>query len=98
VRLAAEHEVPFLATGGRHGYSRTLTRLRNGLAIDLSNLDEVIVDAEAQTMTTGAGVIFGDIFEPLYNAGFLIRAYDHPLTSHLTDQALQRLVFAPAPA
>ncbi|KFA54577.1 hypothetical protein S40293_02227 [Stachybotrys chartarum IBT 40293] len=73
VQLAAEHEIPFLATGGRHGYSRTLTRLRNGLAIDLSSLDEVIVDAEAQTMTTGAGVIFGDIFEPLYNAGFLIQ-------------------------
>jgi hypothetical protein len=73
VKLAAEHEIPFLATGGRHGYSQTLARLQDGLAIDLSHLDDVTIDSEAQTMTIGPGVVFGDIFDPLYEAGFYIQ-------------------------
>lgn len=37
--------------------------------LDLSNFRNVSVDAAANTMRIGAAVRFGDVYEPLYNAG-----------------------------
>ncbi|TVY83918.1 FAD-linked oxidoreductase azaL [Lachnellula suecica] len=70
VRLAINNSISFLATGGRHGYTQTLKALQNGLAIDLSQLDEVKIDKSAATLTIGGAVRFGDIYNPVYNAGF----------------------------
>lgn len=65
--------MPFLATGGRHGYSTTLGDMQGGLAIDLTEMNSVSVDESAATLTIGPGVRFRDIFDPVYNAGFEIR-------------------------
>ncbi|KAK7707677.1 hypothetical protein SLS63_013705 [Diaporthe eres] len=46
------------------------SKLQNGLAIDLSKLDTVKVDQSAGTLTIGGGVRVGQIFDPVYNAGF----------------------------
>ncbi|KEY71722.1 hypothetical protein S7711_02949 [Stachybotrys chartarum IBT 7711] len=73
VRVARENNIPFLATGGRHGYSSTLARMTDGLAIDLSALDSVVVNQAQQTLTVGPGVVFADIFQPLYEAGLQIQ-------------------------
>ncbi|KAI1660864.1 FAD-binding domain-containing protein [Daldinia decipiens] len=73
VKLATTHKIPFLATGGRHGYTTTLGRLHNGLAIDLSHFNSLNLNTTAQTLTVGPGVRVGDIFDPLYNAGFEIQ-------------------------
>lgn len=73
VKLAKALNISILGTGGRHGYTTTLQKLQNGLAIDLSKLDTVKVDQSAGTLTIGGGVRVGQIFDPVYNAGFELR-------------------------
>lgn len=79
-------------TGKRHGYTTTLRGLKDGLAIDLSRMNSINVNAAAETVTIGPGVTAGDIFDPLYNAGFEIRTYPLPLvldvsrTDHDVDE------------
>lgn len=73
VKLAVANGVPFLATGGRHGYTTTLGRLQNGVAIDLSQFDTVEVNASARTVTVGGAVQIGELLDPLYDAGFWMR-------------------------
>jgi FAD/FMN-containing dehydrogenase len=73
VRLARRNNVNFLATGGRHGYTSTLARMTDGLAIDLGRMRSVSVNQRARTLTVGPGVVFGDIFQPLYDAGLQIQ-------------------------
>ncbi|KKY17669.1 putative fad-dependent oxidase [Diplodia seriata] len=69
VSLATLSNIPFLATGGRHGYSISFDGLDDGLAIDLANFNAVDVDGTANTVTIGGGAHFSDIFDPLYAAG-----------------------------
>ncbi|KAI1162265.1 Glucooligosaccharide oxidase [Nemania serpens] len=73
VKRATAHGIPLLATGGRHGYSTSFGKLQHGLAIDLSNLDSIQIDADAATVTVGGGVTIGDIIPPLYKAGFQLQ-------------------------
>ncbi|KAH9890257.1 hypothetical protein F4778DRAFT_378444 [Xylariomycetidae sp. FL2044] len=73
VELARSNNLSFLATGGRHGYTTTLGALQGGVAIDLSQLRSVDVNASTATMTVGGGVLFSDIMDPLYDAGFEIQ-------------------------
>lgn len=73
VKAAQEHGLPLLATGGRHGFSTTLGQMKGGVAIDLSQLDSVVVDKNSSTLTIGGGVHFGQVFDPVYNAGFQVR-------------------------
>ncbi|KAL2825437.1 FAD-binding domain-containing protein [Aspergillus cavernicola] len=73
VTLATAHKIPFLATGGRHGYGSTLGKLQDGLALDLSPLNNMTIDASAGTLTVGPGVILSDIIEPVFKAGYQIQ-------------------------
>ncbi|KAI1085366.1 FAD-binding domain-containing protein [Whalleya microplaca] len=70
VKLARSSGIPFLATGGRHGYGTTLGHLQNGLAIDLSNLNSINIDAATETVTIGPGVKIGDLMRPILEAGY----------------------------
>ncbi|KAF7539872.1 hypothetical protein G7054_g1801 [Neopestalotiopsis clavispora] len=73
VNLATSHNVSFLATGGRHGYTHTIGDLHDGLAIDLTQLDHIVVDSDAQTLTVGPGVRVEAIMDPVYDAGFFLQ-------------------------
>ncbi len=73
VQYAARNNVSFMATGGGHGYSTTLSGVQDALDVDLGNFKSVSVDAYANTMTVGGATIFADIYDPLYNAGKQIR-------------------------
>lgn len=73
IKYASEHGIPFLGTGGGHGYTTTLSLLQNGIDIDLGFFNSVDVDISSDTMTIGGSVIFDDIFDPLYSAGKEIR-------------------------
>lgn len=73
VKLARSIKLPFLATGGRHGYGTSFGKLDQGLAIDLSQLDSASVNAKAGTLTVGGGTIFRQVYDIVYNAGFEIR-------------------------
>ncbi|KAK9794409.1 putative FAD-binding PCMH-type domain-containing protein [Seiridium cardinale] len=70
VQLSTSNRYPFLATGGRHGYTTTLGYLQDGVAIDLSKLNTVNVDQSAGTLTIGPGVRFRDIYNPVFEAGY----------------------------
>ncbi|CAJ2508334.1 Uu.00g133600.m01.CDS01 [Anthostomella pinea] len=72
IRVASENSIPFLGTGGRHGYGTTLGNLQGGLALDLSKLNSVSVDKDAGTLTVGPGVHFGDVLDPVFNAGYML--------------------------
>ncbi|KFA67693.1 hypothetical protein S40285_00955 [Stachybotrys chlorohalonatus IBT 40285] len=72
VKLARQHGINFLATGGRHSVVNTLERLQNGLAIDLSKFNSIQVDRDAATLTIGGGVITRDVFGPVSEAGLEI--------------------------
>lgn len=72
VSVAVSNGILFLATGGLHGYSTTLSGIQNGLEIDLSRLNEVYINKLAATMTKGGGTTFADILDPVYEAGFQV--------------------------
>lgn len=77
VKFATTFHVPFLATGGGHGFATTFARLQNGIEINLGSFDSISVDKAASTMTIGGSVIFENIIDPLYNAGFELRQSAH---------------------
>lgn len=61
--------------GGRHNYGTTMSKLQNGLAIDLSRLKQVTIDAEHSTVTIGGGAKIRDVIGPVAQAGFQIRKF-----------------------
>ncbi|KAF9878631.1 FAD-binding domain-containing protein [Colletotrichum karsti] len=73
VKLATKNKIGFLAQGGRHGIAYSFRSLKNGWSIDLSLLKSVTVDKKAATVTVGAGVRFGEVYDPLDKAGFMIQ-------------------------
>ncbi|KAK9794408.1 putative FAD-binding PCMH-type domain-containing protein [Seiridium cardinale] len=70
VKLARAHGIPFLATGSRHSYGTTMSSLKGGFAIDLSQLSSLSVDKAAASITIGPGVTNEDIVGPVHEAGF----------------------------
>ena len=75
MKIARSINFPFLGTGGRHSSASTLGNINHGLSIDLSKLNSVEVDAEAGTLTIGGGTRFGQITQPVYEAGYQMRQY-----------------------
>lgn len=75
IQYATKNSVPFLATGGGHGYTTSLSGVKGALNIDLSKFRKVVVDASANTMTIGAATIFADMLDPLYAAGKQMRKF-----------------------
>lgn len=78
ISFAANTSIPFLSTGGGHGFSTTLDRLHNGIALDLGNFNHVSVDTDANTMTIGAAVRFRDVVGPLGKAKKELRQSPFP--------------------
>lgn len=60
-------------TGPRHGYSITLSSVQNGLEINTAFLDHLSVDPDANTLTAGGSVTFGQAIDALYPAGKQMR-------------------------
>ncbi|KAI1379512.1 hypothetical protein F4677DRAFT_409423 [Hypoxylon crocopeplum] len=69
VRIAGRNNISFLATLNGHGTSFGYGNLQNALNINLANFNSVTVDAANNRMTVGGGVTFGDLAEPLAQAG-----------------------------
>ena len=62
-----------MGTGGGHGYTTTTDALKNGINIDLGSFKGVSIDPVANKMTIGGAVTFGEILNPVYEAGKEIR-------------------------
>ncbi|KAI1332613.1 FAD binding domain-containing protein [Xylariaceae sp. FL0255] len=69
VLYASEYNIPFLATGGGHGYTNTTSALKGGIDIDLGAFKSIQINSSKNTMTVGGSVTFSDILDPLYAAG-----------------------------
>lgn len=74
VKVSAQNNISFLATGRGHGSSSTLAPLY-GIDIDLGNFRTFELDSENNMLTVGGSVNFSQLFEPLNSAGKMLRAY-----------------------
>ncbi|KAK9424066.1 putative FAD-binding PCMH-type domain-containing protein [Seiridium unicorne] len=72
VKIAAENNISFLATTNGHGTATGYGNVQNALNINLGNFNSVSIDAASNRLTAGGGVKFGDLFEPLSNAGKVV--------------------------
>lgn len=71
VKLAVQHKIPFLATGGRHGGGTGYGELQAGLAIDLSHFKSFEVNVDT-TVTIGGAATPGEFHNDLYAAGLML--------------------------
>ncbi|KAF7935440.1 uncharacterized protein EAE97_008347 [Botrytis byssoidea] len=69
IQFASNHNIPFMATGGGHGYSATLHSCKNGIDIDLGFFHDIEIDKEASTITIGGSIKFGELLKPLFDVG-----------------------------
>ncbi|EAW08664.1 FAD-binding oxidoreductase [Aspergillus clavatus NRRL 1] len=71
VKVASEHDIPFLATGTSHSVKPGLpgyTTLENAIHIDLSQMKDISLDHESNTVTIGPGVTNDLVYDTLYAA------------------------------
>jgi FAD/FMN-containing dehydrogenase len=80
VKVSAQHNISFLATGRGHGSTSTLAAL-HGIDIDLGNFRTVDLDVENNKLTVGGSVNFTQLFEPLNNAGKMLRTSSDSITA-----------------
>ncbi|KAI9725824.1 MAG: hypothetical protein M1828_002453 [Chrysothrix sp. TS-e1954] len=69
VKYASQNQIPFLATGGGHGYISTIDSVQDGIDLDLGNFKEVSVNASANLLTVGGAAKFGSVVEALQVLG-----------------------------
>jgi FAD/FMN-containing dehydrogenase len=69
VLYANRHNLPFLATSGKHGDFATLQHLQNGVQIDLGNLNWVDVGVDGKHATIGGGALTKSVVQNLAAAG-----------------------------
>ena len=86
MKIARQYNIPFLATGKRHGFTTTWKNFHEGLAIDLGQLKTYEIDQEAGTITMGGAAGIGDFQDDLFEAGLMIRklSKDHKPLPDLT--------------
>jgi hypothetical protein len=76
----------FLAQGGGHGYSPTLSIIQNAMMISLHQFNKVIYNTVDQTVTLGGAANFSILSEVLYENGRELSMSD--LRSHLKNFAI----------
>lgn len=75
VKIAGQNNISFLATLNGHSSNLLYSNLQNALNINLANFNSVTVDPVTNRMTVGGGVTFGNISDPLAEAGKEMRSY-----------------------
>jgi FAD/FMN-containing dehydrogenase len=55
--------------------SQGFANVQNAIDIDLSNFKTVDLDVENNQVTVGGGATYGQLYDPLYNAGKEIRMF-----------------------
>jgi FAD/FMN-containing dehydrogenase len=73
VLFARENGLPLRARSGRHSYE-AYSLVKDGIIVDVSEMDEISVDASAGTARIGAGVFCLDLHENLYDVGVTVPA------------------------
>ncbi|MDQ6941985.1 MAG: FAD-binding oxidoreductase [Candidatus Eremiobacteraeota bacterium] len=73
VRFARENNLPIRARSGRHSYE-VYSLVEGGVIVDVSEMDEISVDAQANIARVGAGVFCLDLHENLFDVGLTVPA------------------------
>jgi FAD/FMN-containing dehydrogenase len=84
ITCANQHNIPFLATSARHGYSTSLASIHNGLEINTGYLNQININAFTNRMTIGGAVRFQQAVDILYASGKEIRVFPFPLNHPIT--------------
>jgi FAD/FMN-containing dehydrogenase len=72
VRWVRENNVGIRARSGRHSYQGYSSLVKDGLLIDVSEMDTVAVDSAEQKATIGAGIDMLHLTEKLADSGFIL--------------------------
>lgn len=75
IKCATSANIPFLFTGPKHGFYTGFEKLQNGLEIYTAALDQITVDADANTITVAGAGRFQDVVNSLYAVGKNIRKF-----------------------
>jgi FAD/FMN-containing dehydrogenase len=77
VKISAKNSIPFLTTGGGHGFSYFSNF--NGLSIDLSQFNTVHLDTVKNRLTIGGSTKVSQLIDLLHDAGKELRKYFLPM-------------------
>jgi FAD/FMN-containing dehydrogenase len=76
VKVAAQHNISYMATGGGHGLPISLGQLDDAISIDLSSFKTVKMNTKSKTVTVGGGALFSDVIPSVLNAGYELGMLD----------------------
>jgi FAD/FMN-containing dehydrogenase/glycerophosphoryl diester phosphodiesterase len=77
VRFAKENQIPFRIRSGGHSYE-AMSMVKDGLVIDVTDLDQIDVKAGTQRVTIGAGARCLDVLQKLAAYGLVLPAPTFP--------------------
>lgn len=69
VKFARKYNIDFLAISRGHGTTKTLSTVKNGIQINLRQLQEITVAADGKTATLGGGVYNDNVVNALHAKG-----------------------------
>ncbi|TGO20463.1 hypothetical protein BPAE_0294g00090 [Botrytis paeoniae] len=69
IQYASTNKLPFLATGGGHGYTTTLGSLQNGLVLDMGNFKTMELNSTTNMLTIGGSIKSSDVTPMIQAAG-----------------------------
>lgn len=81
VRTSVANNIPFLATGGGHGITKTLGAFHytdTGITIELSKVNTINLSPDNEYITVGGGARYEAAYEPMYNAGKMMAMGNSP--------------------
>ncbi|PHH92280.1 hypothetical protein CDD83_8094 [Cordyceps sp. RAO-2017] len=69
IRYANQHETPFLAVSGAHGWLSTLNRVRAGIQISMRRMNHTRLRPDGKTASVGGGIMQADVTAALFEHG-----------------------------
>ncbi|KAK4507273.1 hypothetical protein PRZ48_001008 [Zasmidium cellare] len=69
VRYANEHDKPFLALSGRHGFTKSLGEMKNGIGINMRHMNDVAIAEDGKSATVGGGITSKELTDLLWAQG-----------------------------
>jgi hypothetical protein len=69
VKYANRYDIPFLATTGLHGGTKSLGKLQHGLNIYMRRMNSTAIAADGHSATFGGGILGLEVRDALWAAG-----------------------------
>jgi len=69
IKAANKLKLPFLAVAGGHGWTNTVSNVKNGIQINLRRLNTASVNADGKSATVGGGTLVHELVTALYAEG-----------------------------